>query len=196
MIDLTIDLENHQLVDGAPPDVLLGDLRRVAVHLLQDTVAFHHHKVGGVAVDLGHDAAIGGIVEVERVHGGLFSADQLAIDVVGQIEVAVLGGVAARVVVQRQAAVVGGGVAVHGVDAVGEELAVLLVLLAVAYTVKTIDLGVDRVGDHAAHKKTLIEADQAVDLVVGVGLVLACVVLFGFETEVVVDVVKRTNIEG
>jgi len=52
-----------------------------------------------------------------------------------------------------------------------------------------VHLRVDRVGDHVAHEKSLIEADQPVHLVVGVGLVLAGVVLLGFEAAVVVDVV-------
>ena len=102
------------------------------------------------------------------------------------------GGVAARVVVQRQASVVGGGVAVHGIDAVVEDLAVLLVRFAVAHAVEAVNLGVDRVGDHAAHKKPLVEADQAVDLVVGVGLVLAGVVALFLEAAV--DVVGLTDI--
>jgi len=51
-------------------------------------------------------------------------------------------------------------------------------LFAVTHAVETVDLAVDRVGDHAANEKTLVESDQAVDLVVGVGLVLTGMVAF------------------
>jgi len=63
------------------------------------------------------------------------------------------------------------------------------VFFTVAHPVEAIHLGIDRIGDLVAPKKPLVEADQAVDLVVGVGLVLAGLVLFGFGEAVVVEVV-------
>jgi len=36
---------------------------------------------------------------------------------------------------------------IHGIDAVGEDLAVLFVLFAVTHAVEAVDLGIDRVGD-------------------------------------------------
>jgi len=46
-------------------------------------------------------------------------------------------------------------------------------------------LGIDRVGGLVAYKKPLVEADQQVHLVVGIGLALASVVAFFFGKSIV-----------
>jgi len=51
-------------------------------------------------------------------------------------------------------------------------------------------------GNHAAHEKSFVETDQPVDLVVGVGLVLAGIVALFLEEAVVVEVVGRKDDVG
>lgn len=58
------------------------------------------------------------------------------------------------------------------------------------------NLRVNRIGDHTTHEMPLVEADQAVDVVVSVGLALANVVAHCPVKAVVVEDVAKTDIVG